>query len=84
MIKMKNKILSELIALSVLLCLLGTSCKKQQPEPLPEIKEYYDPYAPVPKSKFDSVKVAQALSGATDNDSLLLLTEKMNDNERDY
>jgi len=71
-----------LIALSVLFCLQHVSCKKQQDEPKPEIRDYYDPYAPSIKSKFDSVKTAQTLLAQTSGiDSMQLFTEKSIKNE---
>lgn len=82
-IRYKNKAYRILLALSLVFGLQVTSCKKQQSEPQPEIRDYYDPYTPVPKSKFDSVKTAQTLLAQTiGNDSLEIVTEKTTEDER--
>lgn len=82
--KRMNKVSLILFAISLMFCLLASiSCKKKQVEP--ELKDYYDPYAPVPKSKFDSVKAAQVLLARTSgNNSLELLTEKPEIDECDH
>jgi hypothetical protein len=67
-------------AVLMLCCLLFCpSCSRNKPEEKPELRDYYDPYAPSPKSKFDSVRTAamKLLADKNSEDSIPVTLNNM-------